>query len=61
MGKLKMSFKVSEHGAAAVGGFNSAAPIFVTSKCGDLLETFNCVSVRKAEERARGSRDGIQM
>jgi hypothetical protein len=58
MGKLKMSFKVSEHGAAAVGGFNSAAPISATPIYGD-LET--PISVRKAEERARGSRDGIQM
>jgi hypothetical protein len=54
-----MSFKFGEHGATMAGGFNSAAPIFVTSKCGDLLETFNCVSVRKAEERARGSGDRI--
>ena len=56
MGKLKMSFKVSEHGAAAVGGFNSAAPISATPIYGD-LET--PISVRKAEERARGSGDRI--
>ena len=58
-GKLKMSFKVGEHCAAMTGGFHSAAPVSATSICGDILETFTCVSVRKAEKRAGHSGDGI--
>ena len=58
-GKLKMSFKVGEHGAATIGGFLSAAPVSAPSICGDLLETLTCVSVRKAEKRAGDSGDGI--
>ena len=50
-GKLKMSFKVGEHGAATIGRFHSAAPISATSICGDLLKTFTYVSVRKAEKK----------
>jgi len=49
-----MSFKVGQY-----GGFHCAAPISSTSICGDLLETFTYVSVRKAEERAGDSGDGI--
>ena len=43
------------------GGFHSAAPISATSICGDLLEAFTCVSVRKAEKRAGHSGDGISV
>jgi hypothetical protein len=58
-GKLKMNFKVAEHCAAMTGGFHSVAPASATSICGDLLEAFTCVSVRKAEKRAGHSGDGI--
>jgi hypothetical protein len=54
-----MSFKVGEHCAAMIGGFCSVAPVSATAVCGDLLETFTCVSVRKAEKRAGWSGDGI--
>ena len=61
-GKLEMSFKVGEHCATMTGGFHSAAPISATSICGDLLETFTWVSVRKAaEEKVGDSGDGIQV
>jgi hypothetical protein len=61
-GKLEMSFKVGEHCATMTSGFHSAAPISATSICGDLLETFTWVSVRKAaEENVGDSRDGIQV
>jgi hypothetical protein len=60
-GKLKLSFKVGEHGSTMTGGFHSAAPTSATSVCGDLLEAFTCVSVRKAEKRAGDSEDGIQV
>jgi hypothetical protein len=56
-----MSFNVGEHGAAMTGGFHSASPVSVTSICGDLLETFTCVFVRKAEKRAGHSGDGISV
>lgn len=49
-----MSFKVDEHSAASAGGFHSAAPLSATCMCGDLLHTFACVSLRKAEGRAGG-------
>lgn len=58
-GKQKMSFKIGEHSAALAGGFHFAAPMSTTSIWGDLLETLTYVSVRKAEERARDSGDGI--
>ena len=60
-GKLKLSFKVGEHGATRAGGFHSTALTSVSSICGDLLEAFTCVSVRKAEKRAGDSEDGIQV
>ena len=41
------------------GRFHSAAPISATSICGDILETFNCISVAKTEKRAGDSGDGI--
>ena len=44
---------------ATVGRFHSAAPISAASICGDFLETFTCISVRKAEKRAGHSGDGI--
>lgn len=56
--KPKMSFKVSEHDAP-VTGFKSAVTVSATSIYGDHLDTFTCVSVRRTEERAGGSRDGI--
>lgn len=56
-----MGFKVGEHGVTMAGEFNSAVSISVTSICGDLLETFTCVLIRKTEERAGGCRDGIQV
>ena len=49
-GKLKMSFKVGEHCATMTGGFHSATPVSATSICRDLLKTFTCVFVRKAEK-----------
>jgi hypothetical protein len=58
-GDLKMSVKVSECSADTIGGFPSAAPVSATSICGDCLETFTYVSVRKAEKRVRDSGDGI--
>ena len=54
-----MSFKVSEHGTTVTGRFSSAAPISATFICGNLLEIFTCVLVRKAEEWAGDSEDGI--
>jgi hypothetical protein len=51
-GNLKMSFMVGEHSVTITGGFHSVAPISVSITCGDLLKTFTCVLVRKAEERA---------
>lgn len=60
-GKLEMSFKVGEHGAATAGSFKSATPISATSVYGGLLEAITCVSVRKAEERAVGGGDGIEV
>lgn len=56
-----MSFKVGEHGAATAGSFNSATPISATSVYGGLLEAITCVSVSKAEERAVGGGDGIEV
>jgi hypothetical protein len=53
-----MRFKVGNHGAPETGVFHSAAPISATFTYRDLLETFNCVLVRRAEERAGGSGDG---
>jgi hypothetical protein len=60
-GKLRMSFKVSEHSTITTGGFHSAAPLSATFIHRDLLETFTCVSVRKAEESAGHSGDGVQV
>lgn len=57
-GKMIMRFKVGNHGAPETGVFHSAAPISATFTYRDLLETFNCVLVRRAEERAGGSGDG---
>jgi hypothetical protein len=54
-----MCFKVGEHCATMTGGFHSAAPVSVTFICADLLETFTCVLVRKAEKRPEHSGDGI--
>jgi hypothetical protein len=54
-----MSVKFGEHRAATIGGFHSAAPISGTSIGGDFMETFTCVSVRKAEKRAEDRGDGI--
>ena len=56
-----MSVKVGEHSATTIGGFHSAAPISATFTYRDLLETFNCVLVRRAEERAGGSGDGVRV
>lgn len=47
-----MSNNLGELGAAVAGGFHSAAPVSAASVDGDLSETFICISVRKAEERA---------
>ena len=58
-GKLKMSVKVGEHSAAMTGGFHPEAPVSAASICGDLLEIFTRVSVRKAEIRTGDSGDGI--
>lgn len=58
-GKLKMSFKVGEHCATSNGGLHPPDPIPGTSIYGDLPETFTCVSVWKAEERASDSGDGF--
>ena len=60
-GKLKISFNVGKHGAAAAGRFNSVTPISAPFICGDLLETFTCIWVRKAEERALSSGDGTRV
>lgn len=57
--KLKMSFKVGEQSAVTAGGLHSAAPISATSLCGDLLQTFTSVSIRKAEGMAGESGDGL--
>jgi hypothetical protein len=43
------------------GGFNSVALISATSICGDLLETFTCISVTEGEQRAGDSEDRIQV
>lgn len=56
-----MRFKIGEHGATTTGIFYSSAPISSASMCGDPLETFTCVSVRKAKEWAGGSRDNVIM
>ena len=54
-----MSVKVGEHSAAMTGGFHPEAPVSAASICGDLLEIFTRVSVRKAEIRTGDSGDGI--
>lgn len=58
-GKLTIKFKVGEHGATMVGGFSLAPPRPATSIYGGLLEAVTCAPVRKAEERAGDSEDGI--
>jgi hypothetical protein len=60
-GILKMSVKVGEHSAATIhnGEFHSVAPISAISICGDFLEAFTCVYVRKSEKRDGDSGDGI--
>lgn len=54
-----MSFKIGEHRITRASGFNSVTLISATSVYGGLLEAFIYVSVRKAEERAEGSGDGM--
>ena len=56
-----MSVKVGEHSAATIhnGEFHSVAPISAISICGDFLEAFTCVYVRKSEKRDGDSGDGI--
>jgi hypothetical protein len=58
-GELKMSVMVDEHSVTMISRFYSAPPISATSICGEFLETFTCVLVRKEEKRDRDSRDEI--
>jgi hypothetical protein len=58
-GKLKMSFKVGEHGDVAAGGFNSATPISSTSISGGHLEAFYLCFGK--ESRGKGWSKGISV
>ena len=51
MGKLKISFKVGEHGAITIGGFNLAFPMSETSVSGGLLEAVTWVAVKEGKGR----------